>query len=117
MVRRSLPYPIIAAVVAAALLPAALGQVHLEIQPFVGCKFGGKLHPGGDDPNLPSARIQSSHVLGVSATVTGVETGKGMWGAEFMWNSQPTSLTPGSVKKSGIGPNIFGTKCSIPPYS
>jgi hypothetical protein len=80
-------------VLTASVALPALAQVHVEIQPFVGYKFGGKLHPGGDDPTLPSANIQTSRVQGATVTVTGVEAVKWMWGAEFMWNNQPTHVT------------------------
>ena len=73
--------------------------MNLEVQPFVGYKFGGKLRPGGDDPTLPLANIQNSRVQGASATVTGVEKTRWMWGAEFMWSSQRTKaiLSDGST--------------------
>ena len=82
----------ISALTASVALPA-LAQVHMEIQPFLGFRFGGKLHPGGDDPTLPLAKIQNSWVQGASVTITRVEAVKWMWGAEFMWNCQPTQAT------------------------
>jgi hypothetical protein len=87
------------AVLAAVAPAAAPAQVNLELQPFMGYKFGGTLHPGGDDPALPYASIQSSRVQGASATVTVAGATKWMAGGELAWNSQPAraKVTDGSV--------------------
>jgi hypothetical protein len=84
----------LALVMAAALVaPPVAAQVILEVQPFIGYRFGGNLHPGGNAPDLPSLDFRNSRSEGISVALDTTE-GRGLVGLEFMWNRQPTRAVP-----------------------
>jgi opacity protein-like surface antigen len=74
------------------ILPAMLALApafaqHIEVQPFIGYKFGGTINVDGNAaiPSLRRINFNSSTNYGLTAGVSG-----DLIGVEFMWNRQPT---------------------------
>lgn len=92
------------------LLAGGVSTVHaqVEVTPFFGTRFGGKIDFSQTSNTVDYVKIKSSENYGATF-------GYGFWGAfqaEFMWNRQPTSYTAHNTD----GTSTFLTNANLDMY-